>query len=378
MLQGKSMPSHNEPTAASAGTGLSRRQVLSTLAIAAAAPLLSPAAALASKGPSRGLTEAGGRVNIVIPGNYNPFASISRDAYRIKLTTATLKFVEQGYGGRNMPIWGKRPDQVDLEKRVYNLAHWVLAGVDQHVGIWPMDPAWVMAQMMAESFFYEFAISWAFAVGPCQFIPNTAREYGMLVVGDKPEHFAPPFVKTELAPRYGDYLQVRSKLSDLRKSYAAEGILPPEKAGEKTWRETLREILDGGTTKAERYLEYLEKAETLNRELDAARNDFTEYMRANFEGRDIFRKEDSSYLKRFDGRVFYREPCSSMVRMLAEGLRARSGNIIAAAASYHAGLSSTRDVGCYEPYGRLPPIESTVTYVSRILVNHHEIVARMG
>jgi soluble lytic murein transglycosylase-like protein len=372
------MPSHIEPTAASAGTGLSRRQVITTLVIAAAAPLLSPAAALATKGPSRGLHDTGGRVNIVVPDNYNPFARTSRTTYRAKLTKATLRFVEQGYGGRNMPIWGKRPDQVDLEKRVSNLAYWVLAGVEQHAGIWPMDPAWVMAQMMAESFFYEFAISWAFAVGPCQFIPDTARGYGMLVAGDKPEHFASPYAKAELAPRYKDYLQARSKLSDLRRSYAAEGILPPEKAGEKSWRETLREILDGGTSKAERYLEYLELAERHNQELDAARNDFTDYMRANFEGRDIFRKEDNNFLKTFDGRVFYREPCSSMVRMLAEGLRARSGNIIAAAASYHAGLSSTRDIGCYEPYGRLPPIESTVTYVSRILVNHHEIVERMG
>lgn len=370
------MPSHTDHQASGSGNVLSRRRAISTLAIAAAAPFCLPTSAEAIK--ARPVRDASGRVNIVIPEGYDPFANLSRAKYRAKLTTATLKFVEQGYGGRNMPIWGKRPDQVDLEKRVSNLAYWVLAGVDEHARIWPVDPAWVMAQMMAESFFHEFAISWAFAVGPCQFIPPTAREYGMFVAGDKPEHFAAPYARHELAVRYKDYLAVRDKLRDLRRTHAAEGILPPEKAGEKTWRETLREILDGGTSKAERYLEYLEQANMLNEELDAARNDFTEYMRANFEGRDIFRKADNDFLRTFDSRVFYKEPCSSMVRMLAEGLRARSGNIIAAAASYHAGLSSTRDVGCYEPYGRLPPIESTVTYVSRILVNHHEIVARLG
>ncbi len=370
------MSSHTDHEASGPGTNLSRRRAISALAISAAAPFFLPATALATRGkPAR---DASGRVNIVIPDSYDPFAGTSRVKYRGRLTTATLKFVEQGYGGRQMPIWGRRPDQVDLEKRVSNIAYWVLAGVEEHARIWPVDPAWIMAQIMAESFFYEFAISWAFAVGPCQFIPATAREYGMFVAGDKPEHFAAPYAKPELASRYTDYLQVRDRLSEWRKSYAVEGILPPEKAGEKSWRETLREILDGGTSKAERYLEYLEQAKRLNEELDAARNDFTEYMRANFEGRDIFRKEDNEFLKTFDRRIFYRDPCSSMVRMLAEGLRARSGNIIAAAASYHAGLSSTRDVGCYEPYGRLPPIESTVTYVSRILVNHHEIVGRMG
>lgn len=370
------MPSHLDHEAQTAGTSLSRRRALAALAIGAAAPFCLPAMALATRG--KPTVDASGRVNIVIPDSYNPFAGTSRAKYRSRLATATLKFVEQGYGGRNMPIWGRRPDQVDLEKRISNLAFWVLSGVEEHARIWPVDPAWVMAQMMAESFFYEFAISWAFAVGPCQFIPATAREYGMFVAGDKPEHFAAPYAKPELATRYKDYLQVRDRLGELRKSYAAEGILPPEKTGEKTWRETLREILDGGTSKAERYLDYLEQARKLNEELDSARNDFTEYMRANFEGRDIFRKEDNEFLKTFDSRVFYREPSSSMVRMLAQGLRARNGNIIAAAASYHAGLPSTKDVGCYEPYGRLPPIESTVTYVSRILVNHHEIVGRMG
>jgi len=372
------MPSHIDRKAARNGTTLSRRRVISFLSmVSVAAPFGLPTAAQATRGAVRNFREAG-RVNIVVPSNYDPLGGLSPAKYRARVTRATLRVVEQGYGDRNMPIWGKKMNQVDLEKRVSNLAYWVLQGVEEHARVWPVDPAWVMAQIMAESFFYEFAISWAFAVGPCQFIPSTAREYGMLVAGDKPEHFTKPYARHELAERYKDYLQAREKLRGLRREHAAQGINPPEKTGEKTWLETLRDILGGSTDKAERYLQYLEQAQRLNEELDVARNDFMEYMRANFEGRDIFRKQDNGFLKTYDGRVFYREPCSSMVLMLARGLRARNGNIIAAAAGYHAGLSSTRDIGLYEPYGRLPPIESTVTYVSRILVNHHEIVGHMS
>ena len=68
----------------------------------------------------------------------------------------------------------------------------------------------------------------------------------------------------------------------------------------------------------------------------------------------------------------------SSQKPLAENLRARGGNLLAATAAYNAGLSRTyTSRSGYEPYGQMPPFRETVAYLSRIVVNHHEIARRM-
>ena len=66
-----------------------------------------------------------------------------------------------------------------------------------------------------------------------------------------------------------------------------------------------------------------------------------------------------------------------MIKMLANALVSRNGNILAATIAYNAGLSSTRDGGMYARYGKIPSIRESTTYLSHVLINHHEMVSRL-
>jgi soluble lytic murein transglycosylase-like protein len=101
-------------------------------------------------------------------------------------------------------------------------------------------------------------------------------------------------------------------------------------------------------------------------------------LQANYENRSIFNDQDVRFFYRFDQRVTYRKPIQGMIQIMAENLRARSGNILAATAAYNAGLSQTyTGRSGYQPFGRIPPFQETVAYLSRIVVNHHEIAKRI-
>ena len=66
-----------------------------------------------------------------------------------------------------------------------------------------------------------------------------------------------------------------------------------------------------------------------------------------------------------------------MVHMLANALRVRNGNVLAASAAYNAGLRRTwTNETIYNQYGFIPNIEETSIYVSRIVANYEEISRR--
>lgn len=313
-------------------------------------------------------------VNVVVPRGYvPPVNGRAAKNYQWRLARAVLDYAQDHYSGRNIPVWRTRLENVDLEKRVVNIVYWIMRGCAENVDIHPVDPAWVAAQIMAESFFYEFAVSWALAVGVCQFIAPTARGYGMLTAGDKPEHGAPPYDMHEKADQIARYYDIRGQWKQARR---ARRML-----GEKD--EMLKKSLQAAARgeplpEAAAYIKASDRIDSLDAEVKDARAKSREYLRANFEGRSIFDPQDLEFLIGFDERVTYNKPVRSMCRMLAEHLAARNGNIIAAAAGYHAGLGSTRDPNrIYAPYGRLPAYESTVGYISHVFINHHEIVKRI-
>lgn len=352
-----------------------RRRAARTLVAAALAPGAC-AAALAAPGTARAATAPARSVNVILPRSL-PLPADGREgrAAQNRLARAVLDSVRDHYKGKNLPVWRRRYGTMDLEKRVANICYWILKSVRAHAGVHPVPPAWVAAQIMTESFFYEFAVSRALAVGICQFIPPTAEEYGMVCAGSRPGHAAEPYARAEWAVEKDRYYDARKAWKKAMRARRAA-------AGDQTdyLRQALLAGRDGGRPpRAEQWLKADAKARELDEQVKEARERYQEYLRENFKGRSIFDDRDVAFFKGFDERVLYRKPVDAMVLMLARFLHARSGNILSAAAGYHCGLSGTRDEGGpYAAYGRLPAYEDTVTYVSRILVNHHEIAVRMA
>ena len=348
----------------------SRRKAMAGIAAAALSPLfLGPkyeaeAAKAMSKSP----------INVMVSRDWDPLAGTGPEQRFIaQMTKAVLSYVKDAHGPGKLPIWGRPASEIDLRKRVANIGYWAVKAVRAHRDVYPVDPVWVLAQIMSESFYYEYAISGAFAVGVCQFIPRTARSFGMVCAGDKPEHAGEDYKDPQLVGRYLDYSKLRAELKALRR--ANRDFDRDHRARARSLLEALvnnKELAD-----AEEHLAYLVEAARLQEEMNRARRDFRAYLKANFKDKSIFDTADLRYLRGFDERVTYQKPVDAMVLMLARGLRARKGNILAAAAGFHAGLGNTLDQGAYGDYGRIPSFEATVNYVSRVLVNHHEIRQRM-
>ena len=300
---------------------------------------------------------------------------VSAPGYAHALAQAVLGFVIEGYPKGNLPVWKKPLSQVDLHTRIPRICEHVVQGVIRHAPIHPVDPCWIMGQMMAESFFCEFAVSSALAVGPCQFMAATARGYGMVCADEhgQPQGFAR---RSELEGEFDRMSEERSRMRALRREHSDLFNNPA-----KVLRDLLNAQAAGRPLKsAGSYTLALDTMELLRARYVQARDNCREYLEDNFRDRSIFAPNDVTFLEKFDQRVLYPYCVDAMVRMMAENLRARSGNILSATAGYNAGLGNTVYSGSdiYEPYGRLPNFSETVTYVSRILVNHHEISSRMG
>jgi hypothetical protein len=308
----------------------------------------------------------------------DPFRTLERvsaPGYAHSLAQSVLSFIIEGYPKGNLPVWKKPLSEVDLHSRIPRICEHVVQGVLRHAAIHPVDPCWIMGQMMAESFFCEFAVSAALAVGPCQFMAATARGYGMVCADshEQPEGFAR---RPDLERDFERMSEERERMRALRREHSDLFNNPA-----KVLRDLLNAQAAGRPLKsAGSYTLALDTMELLRTRYVQARDNCRLYLEENFQDRSIFDPADASFLEKFDQRVLYPYCVDAMVRMMAENLRARSGNILAATAGYNAGLGNTAYSGSdvYEPYGRIPNISETVTYVSRILINHHEISRRMG
>lgn len=352
--------------------GYNRRFFLKGMGSAALLALIDPGNLLANQRGDYDIDRS--LINVIIPEDYTPLGSYSAKDFRYRLTRAILEVLQDNFSSQAMPVWGKYFHEVDMEKRVTNIIYWVLEAVQQSQRVYPVDPVWILAQIMKESYYYEFAVSRSLAVGICQFIQPTAQSHNILCAGEREEHFTRSYQLSDFAGKANRYYQIRSEKRNYRRQNRP--------AKQFTLEETL-EILAGGDRNAYRreaqeYLSYLDRLTKYDEKMQQAREDYKAYLLANIEEKDIFDDNDLQFILKFDERFTYKKPAYAMVEMIARGLRARNGNILAATVGYNAGLNSTLDEGMYRPYGKIPGIEESATYVSHVLINHYEISRRMG
>lgn len=294
-------------------------------------------------------------------------------AERFKLTRAVLDVLETYYSGMTLQFWNKPFEAIDFEKRITNIVYWVDLAVRQSDAAYHVDPAWVMSQIMAESLFCELAISKSMAAGICQLMPSTAtQDFKMVIAGSQKKHFLPPYIKLELANSLSEYQRRLKEKTAYRKSTKADATFNLNKA--LNWLAEGRE----GRNFAKLQLNRREVLQDYDQKIKQAKNDYVTFINANIDKlgqKDIF--ENPSFFVEFDERFTYKKPIFAMVHMLANALRVRNGNMLAAAAAYNAGLSRTwTSEALYTKYGQLPNYSETSRYLSRIIANYEEISRR--
>jgi len=329
--------------------------------------------------PEVPLTEAAkmpsGAIRIMQSPDPEPLlAEIRAPEFAQRLAQATYDFVATAYATGNLPLWKKPLAQVDLLARMRLAAEAMLPAITANAGVYPVDPAWLMGQILAESFFDEFAISSSLAVGMCQFIRTTAKEYGM-VCADA------PLISAGLRePQWQDEARraetLRTTVRDLRRAHPDLFARPEQ--GLRQLVHLIQKNASAAKRTATDWQRIWGQLDALQADLQSARRNFRAYLEANFEGRSIFNAEDDAFLAAFDQRTLPRFAVPAMVRMMARHLRARGGNILAATAGYNAGLGATAyEAPGYATYGRIPSFEETVNYVSKIAIHYHGIRTRL-
>ncbi len=340
---------------------------------ASLAPLLLPLLSPAAKAAQTPLSEVSEIRVIQTKDPSRVVGTVSAPGFAHALAQSVLTFVMENYPSGNLPVWKQPLSQVDLHARIPEICRHVVQGVIRNASIYPVDPCWIMGQMMAESFFYEFAVSSALAVGPCQFIAPTARGYGLICAD---AHSLPPGQarRMDLETEFERASRLREQMRNMRRDQSDLFNNPA-----KMLRTLLSRQVQGlPFAEAGDLSLALERMDLAQAQYTQARDNCRQYLAENFQGRSIFDPQDVAFFEKFEQRVLYSHSINAMIRMMAENMRSRSGNILAATAGYNAGLGNTDyQAGIYTAYGRIPNFAETVDYVSKILINHHEISRRM-
>ncbi|MBN2317512.1 MAG: hypothetical protein JXR49_00450 [Acidobacteria bacterium] len=312
-------------------------------------------------------------LQFLVPDDYRP-PSPDDVTYRRKLVRATLQYIEYFADGKNVAQWNEPFARIDFEKRLDRMVS-VLTQALATVAKYPVDPAWLLAQIFIESRFYEFAVSSSLAFGPCQFVMSTANHYGLGCAGNRATTVPESGIReqTELIELVDRYEEAERLLRDFRRS------------GDRFRRirvaDVFEQLVDGDPgvqTLAEEYLEFEKQEESLSLNVTEAKTRYVESVLDRVRGRDIFSPVDLRFLEAFDQRFTYRS-LEAMAAYMGEELAKFNGNVVAATAAYNAGRSAAMDrKHPFLRYGRIPGLEETSLYVSRIMNSFSEISQRMN
>jgi soluble lytic murein transglycosylase-like protein len=346
-------------------TGKNRREFLKYGGIFAAGLSGAPRAAEPQTGQPA-------KLQFLVPSDYRPPAPDNR-AYRSSLVRATLEYIEYFADGENIAQWNRPFERIEFEKRLDRMVSVLtqaLATVAKH----PVDPAWLLAQIFKESRFYEFAISSALAFGPCQFVMSTANHYGLGCAGNRAATMPESGIleQADLVELVDRYEEAGRRLREFRRNGRRfQGIRVAD---------VFKRLLDGDPgvqTLAGEYLEFEKQEESLKLDISEIRTRYVESVLERVRDRDIFNPADLRFLETFDQRFTYRS-LTAMVAYMGDELHKFNGNVVAATASYNAGRSAAMDrKHPFLLYGRIPAIEETSLYVSRIMNSYSEISRRM-
>ncbi|MBN2241495.1 MAG: hypothetical protein JW793_02300 [Acidobacteria bacterium] len=312
-------------------------------------------------------------LQFLVPADYRP-PSPEDAAYRRRLVRATLQYVEYFAGGENIALWDRPFARIDFEKRLDRMVS-VLTHALASVSKRPVDPAWIVAQIFMESRFYEFAISASLAFGPCQFVMSTANLYGLGCAGNRAATVPESGIREhpEMVELVDRYEETGRRLNGFRRANRRFlNLRLPD---------LFKRLVDGDPglrTLAEGYFEFEKQEEALERNVEEARTRYVESVLEKVRDRDIFNPDDLSFLEAFDQRFTYRS-LTAMAVYMGDELYKFNGNVVAATASYNAGRSAAMDrKHPFLLYGRIPAIEETSLYVSRIMNSYSEISRRMN
>lgn len=312
-------------------------------------------------------------VSFFVPRSYDPDIS---DARLSQIQGAVLQFMADSFPTAPLPLWKRPLAEIDMGFRLQVTLEHLARGVSDAKEVFPVDPVWVLSQILAESWLFDGAISNASAVGLCQITPVAAREYGLLLASDLPEHRREPFLLPELASTLEEMERLQKDRQDFVKTHRPKPEI--------TYDEMLTAVAAGTSAdlkdRASAQTAFKASVLAFDERIKVLRLDYRKYLDANYAtGGGAHPVNNATFFESFDHRFLHSKAIPVMVSILSKNLSRRSGNILAAAAAYNAGLSTTYfEEKLYAPFGRIPAIDETTRYISRILGNYFEIHKRIS
>ena len=294
------------------------------------------------------------------PG-YRPSLS-SRSGRR--LARAMLGFMKDSHpAGMTMSLWERNPrDMPNLPAHLERVVAGVFEGIKANRDTWPVDPGLVLALLYNESRFKPTVISPAGAVGMAQFMPDTARELGLV-----------PLARDDL---WEKLREVRRQEREAR-AQRVEAFRTRFGVDQFAASAAIDKAIATGAVDVLREFVAINAPST---GVEKARQDYVAGVAEALAAQDILAEGGVDALAPIDARASY-QALPQAVTYIARRLRDTDGMVSSAVAAYNAGPESVRvenPRSVLYRFGEVPAYAETVMYVQRILAVYSEIKLRLA